>query len=128
MAEWRKHGPLGVLIDIINYIKTPQQYDLFRDFQHTANRELPASEQYTILELVKPVVTRWNSFLSAFKRAVKLHSAFNAYASYYVNTIADANAIATVRGNKPPDVPTWIRSGGLSAADWAVITEYINVL
>jgi hypothetical protein len=49
MAEWRKHGPLGVLIDIINYIKTPQQYDLFRDFQHTANRELPASGQQTIL-------------------------------------------------------------------------------
>lgn len=30
MQQWRQHGPLGVLIDIINYIKTSQQYDLFR--------------------------------------------------------------------------------------------------
>jgi hypothetical protein len=29
MQEWRKQGPLGVLIDVINYIKTPQQYELF---------------------------------------------------------------------------------------------------
>lgn len=89
---------------------------------------MPASEQQTILEPVKPVVTRWNSFFSAFERAVKLHSAFDAYASYHVNMIADADAIATVRGNKRPDAPTWMRSGGLSAADWAVITKYINVL
>jgi hypothetical protein len=33
MAEWRRDGPLGVLMDVINYIKTPQQYDLFADFQ-----------------------------------------------------------------------------------------------
>jgi hypothetical protein len=42
--------------------------------------------------------------------------------------IADADAIAIVRGNKRPDAPTWMRSGGLSAADWAVISEYIDVL
>jgi hypothetical protein len=42
--------------------------------------------------------------------------------------IADADAIAIIRGNKRPDAPTWMRSGGLSAADWAVITEYIDVL
>jgi hypothetical protein len=32
------------------------------------------------------------------------------------------------RGNKTPDAPAWMRSGGLNAADWAVITEYIAVL
>jgi hypothetical protein len=29
MQEWRKQGPSGVLICVINYIKTPQQYELF---------------------------------------------------------------------------------------------------
>jgi hypothetical protein len=32
LQEWRKDGPLGTLIAIINYIKTPQQYDLFSNF------------------------------------------------------------------------------------------------
>jgi hypothetical protein len=36
MQEWRKQGPLGVLVDVINYIKTPQQYELFREFQRAA--------------------------------------------------------------------------------------------
>jgi hypothetical protein len=31
MRVWRKDGPIGVLFDVINYIKTPQQYELFRD-------------------------------------------------------------------------------------------------
>ncbi len=57
MQEWRKQGPLGVLIDIINYIKTPQQYELFRNFQRAANAELPAGERLRVLEPVKPVVT-----------------------------------------------------------------------
>ncbi|KAI1685775.1 Dimer-Tnp-hAT dimerization containing protein [Pyrenophora tritici-repentis] len=36
IKEWRKHGPLGVLLDIINYIYTPQQYNLFKKAQRTA--------------------------------------------------------------------------------------------
>jgi len=58
MDEWRKDGPLGVLIDVINYIKTPQQHDLFASFQHIANRDLPTHKHAKILEPVKPVVTR----------------------------------------------------------------------
>jgi hypothetical protein len=29
LQEWRRQGPLGTLVDIINYIKTPMQHDLF---------------------------------------------------------------------------------------------------
>jgi hypothetical protein len=32
------------------------------------------------------------------------------------------------KGNKLPDVAPWMRSTGLSAADWSVITEYLEVL
>jgi hypothetical protein len=32
LKEWRREGPLSILIAIINYIKTPQQYALFADF------------------------------------------------------------------------------------------------
>ena len=32
MGEWRRDGPLGILLSVINYIKTPQQYKLFSNF------------------------------------------------------------------------------------------------
>ncbi|KAI1522871.1 hypothetical protein PtrSN002B_012124 [Pyrenophora tritici-repentis] len=57
LQEWRQQGPLGVLIDIINYIQTPQQHDLFADCQRRVNAKAPDQKQ-EILELVKPVVTR----------------------------------------------------------------------
>jgi hypothetical protein len=85
MQEWRKQGPLGVLIDVINYIKTPQQYELFRSFQHAANAELPAGQRLKVLEPVKPVVTRWNSYYAAFRRATQLQPAYNAYAEHHIN-------------------------------------------
>ncbi|KAG9376642.1 hypothetical protein A1F94_012314 [Pyrenophora tritici-repentis] len=33
MATWRGDGPLGVLLAVINYIKTPQQYALLRSIR-----------------------------------------------------------------------------------------------
>jgi hypothetical protein len=32
IEEWRRVGPPSVLLSIINYIKTPQQHKLFKDF------------------------------------------------------------------------------------------------
>jgi hypothetical protein len=57
MREWRKDGPLGVLLNVINYIKTLQQHELFINFQHCANANLSAKDR-KILKVVKPVVTR----------------------------------------------------------------------
>ena len=127
LQEWRKDGPLGTLIAIINYIKTPQQYDLFSNFQKLANAELP-TDQRRILEPVKPVVTRWNSFYCAFERAAHLQAAYNSYANFHIKLISQADAIALGRNNKLPDAPAWMRSTGLTTADWAVITEYIDLL
>jgi hypothetical protein len=69
MREWRRDGPLGTLLSVITFIKTPQQYALFESFQRLAHRELPV-EQRKVLEPVKPIVTRWNSYYSCFERAV----------------------------------------------------------
>ncbi|KAG9375705.1 hypothetical protein A1F94_013761 [Pyrenophora tritici-repentis] len=105
MREWRKDGPIGVLADVINYIKTPQQYELFRGYQRLANNNLPAEGRLKVLEPVKPVVTRWNSYYAAFERATKLQAAYNLYAEHHINRI------------------NWAR-----AADWAVIAEYQDCL
>ncbi|KAG9389112.1 Dimer-Tnp-hAT domain containing protein [Pyrenophora tritici-repentis] len=72
MATWRGDGPLGVLVAVINYIKTPQQYALFEKYQKLAIRDQPVNaptEQHKIKEPVKLVVTRYNSYVSCFKRA-----------------------------------------------------------
>jgi hypothetical protein len=131
MNEWRSDGPLGVLLGVINYIKTPQQYELFTSFQQLAHHDLPPNvtrNDRKILEPVKPVVTRWNLFYSCFERAAKLQYAVNAYANYHILDIKQKDRRALRLNNKPPSAPLWMRSDGLTAADWAVITEYINVL
>ncbi|EMD58199.1 hypothetical protein COCSADRAFT_351437 [Bipolaris sorokiniana ND90Pr] len=69
LQQWCRDGPLCILIAIINHIKTPQQQELFESFQRLADQELPIHEQ-KILQPVEPVVTRWNSYFSAFERAV----------------------------------------------------------
>jgi hypothetical protein len=88
---------------------------------------LPGEKQ-RILEPVKPVVTRWNSYYSCFERAVKLQVAVNAYANSHINRVKTEDAYARSRNNQLPDAPAWMRSDGLSAADWQVVTEYMDVL
>lgn len=59
---------------------------------------------------------------------MKLQSTFNKYINYHVNTQQDADAQAASRNNQTPKAPAWMRSGGLTAHGWAVITEYIEIL
>jgi hypothetical protein len=42
--------------------------------------------------------------------------------------VRDEDTYAISRGNKLPEAADWMRSGGLTAANWAVVTEYIDVL
>ncbi|KAG9388993.1 hypothetical protein A1F94_001886 [Pyrenophora tritici-repentis] len=44
-------------------------------------------ERLHVLEPVKPVVTRWNSYYAAFKRATQLQAAYNSYAEHYINAL-----------------------------------------
>ncbi|KAI1668043.1 Dimer-Tnp-hAT dimerization containing protein [Pyrenophora tritici-repentis] len=115
IEEWRRVGPLGVLLSVISYIKTPQQHKLFEDFQRLAHKELPANALAEERKVLEP-------------RAVKLQSAINAYSLHHIRRVRDEDTRAESRGNKQPVVQSWMRSDGLGAADWAVITEYIDVL
>jgi hypothetical protein len=55
MKEWRCVGLLGVLLSIINYIKTPQQHKLFEDFQRLAHKQLPANALAEERKVLEPV-------------------------------------------------------------------------
>ncbi|KAG9381496.1 hypothetical protein A1F94_007150 [Pyrenophora tritici-repentis] len=125
MREWRRHGQLGTLIAVINFIRTPQQHELFQACQCDANKALPADDQIPLLTPVRPVVTRWNSYHAAIKRATKLHGAFNRYMEHHIKSVAFNEKRS---GSACKDVPAWMRQGGLAANDWATITEYQNCL
>ncbi|KAI2475521.1 hypothetical protein Ptr902_13101 [Pyrenophora tritici-repentis] len=115
IEEWRRVGPLGVLLSVISYIKTPQQHKLFKDFQRLAHKKLPTNALAKERKVLEP-------------RAVKLQSATNAYSLHYIRRVRDKDTWAESCGNKQPVAQSWMRSDGLGAADWAVITEYIDVL
>jgi hypothetical protein len=57
-----------------------------------------------------------------------LQLAVNRYANHHIQRIETEDAYARSRNNKLPIAPNWIRSDGINAFDWQVITEYINVL
>lgn len=116
MRVWRKSSPIGVLFDVINYVKTSQQYELSQDCQRAANAHLSIDKQSKMLEPVKLVVTRCNSAYVALERATRLQNTFNHYTKHHTNrvTIKDSSAI---RRNKLPNAPSWMRSGGLTTAD-----------
>jgi hypothetical protein len=108
IIEWRSDGPFGVLLVVINFIKIPQQYEAFTNFQQLPHHELPINatkDDRKILEPVKPVVTRWNSFYSCFERVPKLQSAVNAYANYHINDTRQKDDRAFCLYNQPPSAP-----------------------
>jgi hypothetical protein len=64
LAQWRREGPLGILIAIINYIKTPQQYDLFASFQKIAADEVPLELRHKALEPVSLLLRAGTRFIA----------------------------------------------------------------
>ena len=129
MESWRREGPLGVLFAVVNYIKTPQQYALLEDFQRRVNNGLPAALQQPIKQPVKPVVTRWNSFEGCLQRAVELRTAIGLYINYHIRQTATDDDLARQHGRQlPANVPLWMRSDGLTTADWQVVVDYLQVL
>ncbi|KAI0568009.1 hypothetical protein Alg130_12377, partial [Pyrenophora tritici-repentis] len=57
-----------------------------------------------------------------------LAPAINAYANTHIQNTAKEDIYADSQGKNRPAAPQWMRSDGLTAADWAVVTDYIEVL
>jgi hypothetical protein len=50
------------------------------------------------------------------------------YIAYHIDNPLAADTHAKTHRNKTPNAPKWMRSGGLSANDWAVVKDYIEIL
>ncbi|KAI0569022.1 hypothetical protein Alg215_11878, partial [Pyrenophora tritici-repentis] len=85
-----------------------------------------------VRQLAKPVKTRWNSYFNTFVRAAELHGPIDSYIEYKLEEQSAATAALRRQRNReqpPASQPRlYIREGGLSGKDWAIITEYIQLL
>jgi hypothetical protein len=126
----RKHGPIGVLFDVIASTCTPQTRQLLDRLQREEAESLGVTPY--IRQLVKPLQTRWNSYFSTFVRATELHGPIDSYIESKLEEHSAATAPSRRRKNReqlPSAQPrSYIREGGLSGKDWATITEYIRLL
>ncbi len=129
LKEWREEGPLGTLCDVLNYIKTPQQYEKLELFQIKANERLPVKD-FKPKSIVKPVKTRWNSYYKAFVRATEIQEAIDSYIEYYIEQYQTevASKRARRRNAKEPDAPHWMKGDGLTGNDWQTINKYVEFL
>jgi hypothetical protein len=108
IAAWRKYGALSTLLSVITYIKTPQQHALFTECLKASNNDLPAAARVKILRPIKLVVTRWNLYYSALKRATYLKGGLDLYIKKHVSRVAYKE-----RRGTQSNALAWIRSGGL---------------
>src|SRR6266516_2013083 len=127
MAEWRKEGLIGVLIDILYAIDTPYEHKLFYSFQKDDNEQLPRPD-FKVLDVKNPVKTRWNSFLEAFERAVDLQGPINAWVEYHIDKWNKEAAKQRAIKAKTKQSPRYVNCGGLTSNDWDVIRHYIKFL
>lgn len=119
MREWRQYGPIGVLFDVIASICTPQTRQLLERFQR--EEATAVGHDVHLMELVKPVRTRWNSYYNAFVRAARLHGPLDSYVEVKLDEhrVAVASAKRTRKASQAPEQKPrlFIREGGLSGRD-----------
>src|SRR5436305_10140182 len=134
MAEWRNGGPIGTLIDIIHAIDSPYEHQLFYSFRDEENKQLPKPD-FLVLDVIKPVKTRWNSHLAAFERAVDLQGPINTWVEYHIDkwdkeqaAKAAKRRTSAKKPKQPEQPPLYIQNGGLTPYDWDVINNYIRIL
>ena len=129
MAEWRNAGPLAVLLDVLSSIRTPQARELLAKFEKDEAIRLGQLD-YKHKEVVRPVKTRWNSFLAAFERAIELRQPLDDYMAVKIQESV-TNAVPSrqrYRSTPRTNVRLFIAEGGLTSKDWATITEYVELL
>jgi hypothetical protein len=86
------------------------------------------SPNFKILEVVKPVKIRWNSYHNTFLRAIALRDPINLIAQYIINKYEKEAAPLRTRQKKVPPPPPVVAASALNDDNWGVINNYIEIL
>lgn len=127
LKEWQQEGPIGTLLDLLLWINTTQRIQQFEQYQIEENNML-SDPDFKVLQVIKPIKTRWNSYQDAFERAIQLKGPLDAFAQYHIDQHNHEAARCKARGRKPPEPPLFIRTGGMTSYDWDVIRNYVQML
>jgi hypothetical protein len=139
LREWRKRGPIGKLHNLIRYAcHSSKRKDLLKTIQRSQYCRLQASQTTTsppleplrVYDLILDNMTRWNSWHDAAARALKLRAAIDEFVDH--ETANYNAALARYAGSRslkkrPPKEPSLL-SDLLSADDWSIITQYVELL
>ena len=131
LASWRKRGPIGKLHNLIKYIcYSTQRRDAFKKIQEDAAAPLQTKHRRSD-DLIHDNLTRWNSWYDAAVRALDLRPAIDDF----VDAELSDYDIAVVRFNnsrgsqtKPAPKKPSLADDRLTADDWHVITQYVEIL
>jgi len=74
LTEWQKEGPSGTLIDLLHFINSQLRVEQVECYQIEENEVLPDPE----------FKVSWNSFFSAFERALKLRGLIESFVQCYI--------------------------------------------
>jgi hypothetical protein len=139
MREWRKRGPVGKLHNLIRYAThSPKRKNLFKTIQRSQYRGLqdsqaegsPPLEPLRVYDFTLDNMIRWNRWHDAATRALKLRAALDEFIDYELGNYNAA--LARYVGNcslakRPPEEPSLL-ADILSADDWSIITQYVELL
>ena len=131
---WKDRGPIGKIHNIVTYIEwNDQRGSQFRKFQEM---EVPTIDgKKRILHLIKDNDTRWNSTFLMIHRAVELHVSIDAMAQHekmkydkYLQRLQKLNARRPENKKTKPKPPPAIVDNMLTADDWDILTQYLEIL
>jgi hypothetical protein len=131
MEVWRQAGPIAVLLDVLASICTPQARDILDGFQR--DEAVRLNEEPDLKEPIKPARTRWNTYYDCFARAVDLRNPLDDYityktAEYNRETASTRRRTHSQHQSEEKKPRLFIQEGGLTAGDWATISEYKKLL
>jgi hypothetical protein len=125
---WRKKGPIGKLHNIVTYIRhSDQRNQLFKKLQKITYICVESGTSQETFELVTDNDTRWNSTHAMIKRAVMLRNPIDTFIQQIRTEWEETLRKSRNAQKKIENKPT-ILDDALTAEDWGVLSEYLEIL
>jgi hypothetical protein len=129
LVKWRRRGPIGKLHNIIVYLDaSPQRWETRVELQRELIGPTQPEGKKEVYEIVKGVITRWNSFDDSAARALYLRPAIDEFVQR--EQVGWNNYVRRTQGSGRQvarSEPSVIRDK-LSSDEWAAIAQYHRIL
>ena len=126
---WRRRGPIGKLHNVIHWInRSPQRCERFTNYRKVLIAPIRPDDKKEMYQLITDVTTRWNSFYDSANRAVYLQPAIEAILDDELGAYDKQVRQAGLNSQRQQPKRPAILDDVLSAVDWSVISQYLEIL